>query len=729
MKSRDRTDQKLIRPVPAARTDARRPPTLRPVPVSVRTAVLAAGSLGLLTSVVPPAMALGLGELTVESRLGQPFSARILVRTAYDETVEPGCVAVLAGTSGTGLPGIPKARVEVEPRDGAYILRIRTQRPVLEPAVSLVLSADCPGAAPVRREYTVLVDPPDAVWAARLPTQAASPAPGPSVPRVRPTQPSPAEVPGPTERAVAVSSTKPRPPAFDPNAAGMRTVRVQRGDTLYGIVARLYPESSRRDRWRLVEAIVAANRNVFPEGDPNRLPLGAEIRVPDAVPATPATTELASAPARPRVQGPASTELRILTADEEEKLRAPGSPLATGPVTREPAVSTVAAPPTPDVSRPSATATPTAGEAASPERPETSPGPLITELNEQLASAQSRIRELSEKIARLDAQLTDSRPAAVVVPTPPLVAAEPAPPAPTATPTPEESVFDASRWYPLGLLAIAGIPLAYLLGRSGRRRTETADDTLSLTVPTRSEPRSASRPPPTAPILVPSEPSTSARPAPQPASGPATPPAGTRAPVPEPASAPSPAAGPGAATPAATGHLDDAHGPVHRLLLEAELHLLFDQREEARYVLEQAVDADSDERPDLRPWTMLFDLLRVTEDRESFDRYTARFQGRYNVAPPLWDRPAAAEASGGLAERFPHVLDRIIELWGTREGMRMLNGLLLDDRGGSRRGFDFEIGEEISFLRDLLDRRGIDPIPAGPGPDDRWSTTTLNLAQ
>ncbi len=676
-------------------------------------------------------MALGLGELTVESRLGQPFSARTLVRTAYDETVEPGCVTVLAGGSGTGLPGIPRARVEVEPREGGYTLRIRTQRPVLEPAVSLVLAADCPGAAPVRREYTVLIDPPDAVWAGRLPTQAtaAAPAPLPPAPRARPPQPPPSEVARAPERPVAAPSTKPRSPAFEPSAGSARTVRVQRGDTLYGIVARLYPDASRRDRWRLVEAIVAANRNVFPDGDANRLPLGVEIRVPDVLPTTPATPELAGTPARPGAQDAGTAGLRILTAEEEEKVRSPGSPLATASGTREPAGPLAEAVSAPPVSPPTTTLPPAGNEAAAAERPEASQAPLIAELNEQLTSAQSRIRELSDKIARLDAQLTESRTAAVVVPTPAPAAVVPPPTAPAASPPAEEPAFDPSRWYPLGLLAIAGIPLAYLLGRSGRRRTETAEDTLSLTVPTRGEPRSGPRSPPTAPILVPSEPSTSARPTPQPASGPIGQPASEPVPAPDLAAAPAATApkAAGAAAAATTGQLDDAHGPVHRLLLEAELHLLFDQREEARYVLEQAVDADSDERPDLRPWTMLFDLLRVTEDREAFERYTSRFQGRYNVAPPLWERPAAAESVGGLAERFPHVLDRIIELWGTREGLRMLNALLLDDRGGTRQGFDFEIGEEISFLRDLLDRRGIDPVAAGP--DDRWSTTTLNLAQ
>jgi hypothetical protein len=169
---------------------------------------------------------------------------------------------------------------------------------------------------------------------------------------------------------------------------------------------------------------------------------------------------------------------------------------------------------------------------------------------------------------------------------------------------------------------------------------------------------------------------------------------------------------------------------VHRLLLEAELHLLFDQRREARLVLEQAVEADRHDRPDLRPWTMLFDVLRLMNDQEAFEVFTRRFKGRYNVSPPAWVKPDPDSEPVGLAERFPRVLDRVVELWGTGECLKLLNGLLLDDRGGSRQGFDFLVGEEISFLRDILDRRGVDDqAPLAAHFDEmRWSSDTVAMA-
>ena len=743
MKSRDRAHPSSVHHTPAAAVPAaHRGSILRPVAASIRSAALATGSLAVLGLAPLGALALGLGELTVESHLGEPFSARTVIRAGADETVESGCVSVKAAPADSGFPGIPRARVALEPRDGGYLLRVRTQRAVLEPVVAFVLAADCPGAAPVRREYTLLLDPPASVWAGRLPAQAALPRAEPAPPQARTAPPT---ATGAADTATSRTPARSRPRATPLEAttvSGARTVRVQRGDTLYGIVSRLYPEANRPERWRLVETVVAANPDVFPQGDANRLPLGASIRVPDAPPTIAAGERARTGSPSVPTPGEATPRggLRILSAEEEDAVSPQGSPLAastgadastarvTAPLpTRESPVSVAQAPQ-------AAETTPAdTGPAAKPDATDASQGTLIADLNAQLTSAQTRIRELTERVAQLDAQVTQTRAAVslpAATPTPP-------PPPPSANPQPAQTGFDTGAWYPLGLLAVAGVPLAYLLGRSGRRRPETSDDALPVPAMTgggvRTRPRG-----PAAPALGHGEPSSirratrspepsstrQAAPSPEPTSRFSVPDAlpelsaGAAAPLAEAAVAPP--------APAPLGTADDGQGPVHRLLLEAELHLLFDQREEARYVLEQAVGMDNDARPDLRPWTMLFDLLRTMGDHEAFERQGQRFQQRYNVSAPRWDR--APQAGDGLAGRFPHVMDRIVNLWGTREGLGMLNALLLDDRGGNRKGFDFEIGEEIGFLRDLLDRRGLDPA-SSPAGDDRWATTTLNLAQ
>ncbi len=741
MKSRDRARPSSFHHTPAAAVPAtHRGSILRPVAASIRSAAFATGSLAVLGLTPLGALALGLGELTVESRLGAPFSASTVIRAGADETVEPGCVSVKAAPADSGIPGIPRARVALEPRDGGYLLRVRTQRAVLEPVVAFVLAADCPGAAPVRREYTLLLDPPASVWAGRLPAQAAPSRAEPAPPRAR-TAPPAATGAADTATSRTPARTRPRAAPTEATVSGARTVRVQRSDTLYGIVSRLYPEANRPERWRVVETVVAANPDVFPQGDANRLPLGASIRVPDALPAVAAAGERArneSPTVSPPGEATPGGGLRILSAEEEDGVGPQGSPLAAS--TRKdaaPAKGTVPLPAGESPARaplaPTAEAAPAeTGLAARQAEAGASQGASIAELNEQLTSAQTRIRELTEKVAQLDAQVTETRAAAVSVPT---AAPTPPPPPPPANPGTAQTGFDASSWYPLGLLAIAGVPLAYLLGRSGRRRPETSDEAFPIPAMTAGGVRTRSRAA-AAPTLGHGEPSSirratrsqepsskrQATPSPEPTSRLSVPDA---LPVASAGAAAPPADAAPPTTPSAVA-TDDGQGPVHRLLLEAELHLLFDQREEARYVLDQAVGMDDAARPDLRPWTMLFDLLRAMGDRDTFERQGNRFQQRYNVSAPRWDR--APQAGDGLAGRFPHVMDRIVELWGTREGLRMLNALLLDDRGGNRKGFDFEIGEEIGFLRDLLDRRGLDPV-SSPAGDDRWATTTLNLAQ
>ncbi|MEN9356117.1 MAG: hypothetical protein RL695_288 [Pseudomonadota bacterium] len=49
-------------------------------------------------------------------------------------------------------------------------------------------------------------------------------------------------------------------------------------------------------------------------------------------------------------------------------------------------------------------------------------------------------------------------------------------------------------------------------------------------------------------------------------------------------------------------------------------------------------------------------------------------------------------------EAFPNVLNKIQAMWGTQECDSFLQGLFMDTRGGSRRGFPMEAGAEILFL-------------------------------
>ncbi|KYC28838.1 protein of unknown function [Sterolibacterium denitrificans] len=49
-------------------------------------------------------------------------------------------------------------------------------------------------------------------------------------------------------------------------------------------------------------------------------------------------------------------------------------------------------------------------------------------------------------------------------------------------------------------------------------------------------------------------------------------------------------------------------------------------------------------------------------------------------------------------EAFPNVLKKIQGLWATRGCDTYFQGLFMDTRGGTRRGFPMEVGEELLFL-------------------------------
>lgn len=58
------------------------------------------------------------------------------------------------------------------------------------------------------------------------------------------------------------------------------------------------------------------------------------------------------------------------------------------------------------------------------------------------------------------------------------------------------------------------------------------------------------------------------------------------------------------------------------------------------------------------------------------------------------------DATQGQAalEAFPNVLKKIQGLWATTDCDTYLQGLFMDTRGGTRRGFPMEVGEELLFL-------------------------------
>ena len=102
-----------------------------------------------------PAAALGLGEISVRSHLGQPLHATVDLLGASAETTA-ACFSIDASEDGVVPP--PRAQLSIESTGEKTRLHIRTLQSFSDPIAQFVLVSDC--EARLRRDYVVLLDPP-----------------------------------------------------------------------------------------------------------------------------------------------------------------------------------------------------------------------------------------------------------------------------------------------------------------------------------------------------------------------------------------------------------------------------------------------------------------------------------------------------------------------------------------------------------------------------------------
>lgn len=114
-------------------------------------------SLCLLLSLchVGSAAALGFGEISVRSHLGQPLHVTVALLDATANTTAD-CFSLDASADGIAPP--LRAQLSVERTGGQALLHIRTPQPVNDPIAQFVLLSDC--EVRLQRDYAVLLDPP-----------------------------------------------------------------------------------------------------------------------------------------------------------------------------------------------------------------------------------------------------------------------------------------------------------------------------------------------------------------------------------------------------------------------------------------------------------------------------------------------------------------------------------------------------------------------------------------
>ncbi len=252
-------------------------------------------STALLALASSSALALGLGDIRVLSKPGQPLLAEIPVVSADPSELENLRVALASAVTfervGLQRPAGLVSELQFEltrNAQGRAVVRVTSQTPVETPSLSFLIEADW-GQGRLVREYSALVDAPSSALAVAEP-EIVAPAGTLSNTIVRDAAPAPApaaaesaSTPAPSAAAApAPASARPRAGAAPAAAqAADGSVIVQRGQTLSQIASAV-ARGNQVSRDRAMIALLRANPGAFIRGNVNLLKQGAVLRMPDS---------------------------------------------------------------------------------------------------------------------------------------------------------------------------------------------------------------------------------------------------------------------------------------------------------------------------------------------------------------------------------------------------------------------------------------------------------------
>jgi hypothetical protein len=219
---------------------------------------------------VTPAAALELGELTVQSNLGQPLRASIAYALAPNEMLTNTCVSIGGGSSTSGLPGIGGSSVRIT--ESAILISGETR--VREPMLGTRVTINCPYTPNLSREYMLFVDPADPAAASLTSDPVAT---------------------SPVAQPVAKPVARPAPTIDTTPINQSARYQVQPGDSLGDIASRIENRSVKL--WPAVNAIFDANPDAFIDNDPNKLKAGSWLTIPSFDGAAPVVSAEADTPA------------------------------------------------------------------------------------------------------------------------------------------------------------------------------------------------------------------------------------------------------------------------------------------------------------------------------------------------------------------------------------------------------------------------------------------------
>ncbi len=245
---------------------------------------IACGSMMLLAMNPGRVGAVGLGEIHLKSRLGQPLEATVPLILGDGESLRQDCVQPAPASGSLRQPRDLRVLSPARTGPGAYEIRVTTANPLREPMYELSLMIKCTGASLLVRQYVLMLDLPGTPAMATTPEIGSATAARSGIDPTTSTRATP-KARGARDSAAAASG-----PEFDPaRALPVRSdgipagsvYRVSRGDSLSTIARRV--EGRPADTtWQVADRVFADNPEAFIRNDPNLIKLGSLIRVPDA---------------------------------------------------------------------------------------------------------------------------------------------------------------------------------------------------------------------------------------------------------------------------------------------------------------------------------------------------------------------------------------------------------------------------------------------------------------
>lgn len=623
-----------------------------------------------VANVIPSAFALSLGGEQLTSSLGQPLRLVIPLLGSTTDSLETRCFRMVAPSLSDGLSVITQARIELQTTTNPPQLIIRSNRSIDEPVVRISIEAGCD--APIRRDYTILLDPPSVQ---PLETRSAPVAPSQSLPIAAERPPITAKAPelSAADKAAIAAERAASRRAANAAAARKSSAAVNRDNALTARPGQSQTQAS---------ATTATAKQLRQDK--------LEVQGGSRSDSTPQVADASlAALAVPRLR--IASDLMSFSEPGRQPGAAPVDELQAA-IAKDRRARLIAAPIESD---------------------------LAPRLEADLVVAQRRLAELQSQLAAAGMVVKNGAPADTSA------AANSQPPSTAVAPA-ASAGWDWRNWIWIpGLLLVAGL-IGFLM-RQRRSPTQpqfaavNADDaaysqddeiTVVRTVVARNDvknqPNIASLDEPT---VLPVSAATAAR------AGAALTPSANQARV---SATPNPII----ATRDEREAADRLNNPLFQLrdteshvdvtelsqvTDEAQVYADLGRNDQAIELLRDHIDAQTGEVTSPAPWLMIFELYRRTNNRQGYDELAPQFRKHFNGRVPDWDNYGHELALDDGLEAFPHLVARIERDWGTAEARKFLEELLYDNRGGSRLGFSLAAYRDILLLLQVHEGLTIQP--------------------